>query len=315
MLIVGDGPLLSLPFSALTRRNADGRRQFVVEWKPTLFAASATTYIANFRLDSLSNKAGALVAFGDPVIPLRARAQQDGELRNADTDVAKEIAEADNTAQDKAESDAAPADAELAAELARSGRLGRLPATRGEVTGIVGLYGSQAQALLGRDATEERAKTLGPSARILHLATHGLINDRLPLNSGLLFSPPQGPKEGNGLLQAWEIYDGLRLTADLVTLSACDTALGEEARGEGLMSLTRAFQVAGARTVVASLWKIADTSTASLMTRFYRELKSGNAKDASLQAAQRALLSGEQGSGRWRHPFYWAAFQAYGAWQ
>ncbi|MCP4661409.1 MAG: CHAT domain-containing protein, partial [bacterium] len=92
------------------------------------------------------------------------------------------------------------------------------------------------------------------------------------------------------LLQAWEIFEHVRLDADLVVLSACQSALGEERGGDGLLGLTRAFQYAGARSVVASLWQVSDRVTPELMVRFYRHLRSGKPKDQALQAAQIELI-------------------------
>ena len=138
-----------------------------------------------------------------------------------------------------------------------------------------------------------------------------MIHNRFPLNSALAFTLPErgSARKENGLLQAWEILDQVRLDADLVTLSACETAVGQEAGGDGLLSLTRAFHHAGARTVLASLWRVDDQATSSLMKQFYARLRSGESKDNALREAQRAMVS----EPRWSHPFYWAAFQLSGA--
>lgn len=104
----------------------------------------------------------------------------------------------------------------------------------------------------------------------------------------------------------------MRLDADLVTLSACQTALGKEMGGEGLVGLARAFQFAGARSVLASLWSVSDRSTTELMKRFYSRLEAGESKDAALREAQRALL---REGGPKSSPFHWAAFQLIGDWR
>jgi CHAT domain-containing protein len=124
---------------------------------------------------------------------------------------------------------------------------------------------------------------------------------------------PAAPAEGqaNGLLQAWEILEHVRIDADLVTLSACETALGKEMGGEGLVGLTRAFHYAGARSVHASLWSVGDESTADLMGRFYGYLQRGRSKAAALRAAQLDLIR----SDRFSHPFHWAAFTLTGDWR
>jgi CHAT domain-containing protein len=105
--------------------------------------------------------------------------------------------------------------------------------------------------------------------------------------------------------------DSMRLDADLVTLSGCETALGAAGSGEGLVGLTRAFQIAGARAVAASLWPVSDRATKELMTRFYRGLARGARKDDALRAAQRALASGEAGPAL-AGPWHWAAFELFG---
>ena len=103
----------------------------------------------------------------------------------------------------------------------------------------------------------------------------------------------------------------MRIDADLVTLSACDTGLGKILGGEGMMGLTRAFQYAGARSVLASLWSVGDRSTGELMKRFYGYLKAGQSKAEALRSAQLDLLRGSEFS----HPFHWAGFELVGDWR
>jgi len=154
------------------------------------------------------------------------------------------------------------------------------------------------------------------TTKYLHFASHGLLDERFPLNSGLALTIPGEMKEGrdNGILQAWEIFEHLRIDADLVVLSACETGLGKEMGGEGLVGLTRAFEYAGARSVLASLWGVADETTAELMKRFYSYVKAGQTKDAALRRAQLELIRGAVGH-QASHPFYWAAFQLNGDWR
>lgn len=147
--------------------------------------------------------------------------------------------------------------------------------------------------------------------RLVHFATHGILNAEMPELSGLVLSlvgTDGTPRDG--FLRLQDIYE-LRLDADLVTLSACRTALGQEVRGEGLVGLARGFMYAGASRVVASLWDVEDRATAELMTRFYRGmLEEGRAPAAALRAAQAEMWSDE----RWRDPYYWAAFVLVGPW-
>ena len=175
------------------------------------------------------------------------------------------------------------------------------------------LYPGSAQVFVGPEATEERAKAAVADATVIHFATHGLVDEASPLDSSLVLSLPRAWKPGddNGLLQAWEVFEQMRIRADLVTLSACDSALGEEVSGEGILGLTRAFQYAGARAVLASLWGVNDASTAELMASFYAALGEGRSTDEALRTAQLHLLHGS----RWRHPRHWAAFELLGDWR
>ncbi len=155
-------------------------------------------------------------------------------------------------------------------------------------------------------ATEENARNTDKETSIIHFACHGILDERFPLNSGLALTIPEKTEEGkeNGLLQAWEIFESVRINADLVTLSACETGLGKEMGGEGLIGLTRAFQYAGAKTVLPTLWSVPDESTAILMENFYTYLKQGKSKAEALKTAQSEMLK----SDKYSHPFYWAGF-------
>ncbi len=144
------------------------------------------------------------------------------------------------------------------------------------------------------------------------------------MSSFVALTIPEDPERDNGLLQVWEILERVRIDADLVVLSACESGLGQELGGEGLIGLTRAFQYAGARSVAASLWSVPDQTTAELMIRFYRHLRSGLPKAEALRAAQLELIRGpievedKDGQKVWidaSAPYYWAAFQLYGDWQ
>ena len=182
-----------------------------------------------------------------------------------------------------------------------------------EVQEIASLYAPRSVAYLGAEATEERARSIGRDVPLIHYACHAVLDERFPLDSALAFSIPERPREGqdNGLLQAWEIFEKVRIDADLVTLSACESGLGKEMGGEGLIGLTRAFQYAGARSVLASLWKVEDKSTAALMKRFYANLKSGRSKDEALRLAQIEMIR----SADFAAPRDWAAFQLNGDWK
>jgi CHAT domain-containing protein len=189
----------------------------------------------------------------------------------------------------------------------------RLLASRREADTIVALAGKdRSLEAVDFDASRElvASDALG-EYRFLHFATHGLLNSRSPELSGLVFSlvDRQG-KPQNGFLEAQEIYN-LKLGADLVVLSACQTALGKEIRGEGLVGLSRGFMYAGVPRVIASLWKVPDQATTELMQNFYRGiLKQGLQPAAALRAAQYSMWKESRRSS----PYYWAGFTLQGEW-
>jgi tetratricopeptide (TPR) repeat protein len=192
------------------------------------------------------------------------------------------------------------------------GGLARLPFSRQEVNAVAALAPAS-RLLKAVDFQASRATALAlADFRIVHFATHGLINGERPELSALVLSlVDEEGRDQDGLLRLSEIYN-LRLPTELVVLSACQTALGKEIRGEGLVGLTRGFMHAGAARVVASLWPVDDLATAELMTRFYRGmLKEGRPAAAALRAAQLEMSR----SSRWRAPYYWAGFVVQGDWR
>lgn len=298
IVLVPDGPLHLLPFAALTRK--DGRH--LVEWKPLSTVLSGTVFaeLKKQRRDAVAAaepSSWQWVAFGDPWFPPRLAQGRPGDtggarLRSVST----------------------------RAQLPWK----RLPQSRREVEEIAALFpAGRRRTYLDREASEERAKAVGKDARIVHFATHGFVDGRSPFDSGLVLSIPEELAEGrdNGLLQVWEIFESVRLDADLVVLSACETGIGEIRGGEGIIGLTRAFQYAGARSVLASLWRVEDEATAELTQRFYRHLRSGKAKDEALRAAQLELIRSplrvpDGRGGRTERnaaaPYFWAALQIVG---
>ena len=167
-------------------------------------------------------------------------------------------------------------------------KLGRLPASRTEARAVEKVYGESAVLYLDDRATEKAARTELETAGITHFACHAIVDPKLPLDSALSLSE-QG---GEGLLQAWEIAEQLEVSSELVVLSACETAGGGQRSGEGIVGLVRAFQVAGAESVIATLWTIGDESSAALMERFYQHLSTGMGRALALQKAQVELIQG-----------------------
>lgn len=190
----------------------------------------------------------------------------------------------------------------------------RLRYTREEADAIASLVEpGQVLKALDFDASKETATSADLSRyRILHFATHGLLDTRRPELSGLVLSlvDRQG-RHRDGFLRLHEIYN-LDLPADLVVLSGCETALGKEVRGEGLMAITRGFMYAGSPAVVASLWQIDDRSTGELMKRFYRGMiQEGLSAPAALRKAQVSLWKDKPTE----PPYFWAGFVFQGDWR
>jgi CHAT domain-containing protein/Tfp pilus assembly protein PilF len=190
----------------------------------------------------------------------------------------------------------------------------RLPFSRDEASAIAALVPA-------RDVMEEtgfqasRASVLNGALadfRIVHFATHGVLDNQRPSLSGLVLSlVTKGGERQNGYVRLHDIYN-LRLGADLVVLSACQTALGKEMKGEGLIGLTRAFMYAGAPRVVATLWQVNDLATAELMKHFYGAMLQGGLRPAAALREAQLRLSKDA---RWAPPYYWAGFVLQGDWK
>ena len=178
--------------------------------------------------------------------------------------------------------------------------LGPLPFAEQELHAIGRTFRDRTRIMSGTSARESGLRDGSmPQYPVLHFATHGLVSDVQPKRSGLLLAPETGE---DGLLQMSEIY-GLGLKANLVVLSACQTALGREITGEGLIGLSRAFFYAGARSVVATLWNLNDRFAAEFVERFYRELNQGISTEEALRRAKVAYVNHP----RYSHPFYWSS--------
>ncbi|MEM7482922.1 MAG: CHAT domain-containing protein [Acidobacteriota bacterium] len=296
VLIVPDGPLYRLPFASLRRPLDEDKEQFFVQWRPLYFAPSAAAYRA-FILRRARQPgeplAGRLTAFANPAYERSGSAGQKQPL---------------------------PVAVRSAADRGFDGELVPLPGSEMEAQQIGRMFerGSRNASIhLGAGATEELAKEQAGEADILHFAVHGFVNEMQPEHSFLALSLADFHAEGpdardpdNGILEGWEIVDQMALDAELVALSACETAVGRERGGEGPVSLSRAFLAAGARSVLASLWRVDDAATAELMISFYEHLLAGKAKDEALRQAQLDLLQNSD----FRDPYYWAGFQLTGDW-
>lgn len=189
-------------------------------------------------------------------------------------------------------------------DVVRSGYL-PLPGAEKEVKDIAAIF--EAEPFLRSRATKSQFESVAAQYQILHLAMHAFIEENAPQFSKLLFTQNA---DGDGQLSAQELYN-YDLQADLVVLSACNTGLGKMKRGEGLMSLSHAFALAGVPATVMSLWKIPDQTTPALMVRFYQNLKDGLPKNEALRKAKLAYLEDTKLE-QLAHPYYWAGFMLMG---
>ena len=169
-----------------------------------------------------------------------------------------------------------------------------------EVKEVAALF--KTEGYLAQEASEMNFKERAEKAQVLHLAMHTLLNDEDPLYSQLVFTE-EGEDGEDGYLNAYELYN-MKLKADLAVLSACNTGIGKMQKGEGIMSLSRAFKYAGCSNIVMSLWPANDASTKEIMVDFFKRLKAGEAKDQALRNARTQYLDNASNT----HPFYWATF-------
>ncbi|MBA3804577.1 MAG: CHAT domain-containing protein [Acidobacteria bacterium] len=309
LLIVADGALNYVPFEALITApgGADySAMPYLVKTNEIVYAPSASV-VAVIRKQAVKPTGKNVLLVADPVFNSNdprskgapAAPAGDGDTRglglaSALTDVA-----------------GTPANQTPATGL----QLARLTGTRTEAEEIAKLTrasGGTADVWLDLQANEQSVQTKDlKNYRIMHVATHGLLNAERPQFTGLVLSLV-GNKSGDGFLRTDEVFN-LKLGAPLVMLSACETGLGKEKKGEGVIGLTRAFMYAGAPTVGVSLWSVADRSTAELMTDLYKRMLTGQGMPAvaAKRAAQQSMITGKKYSA----PFYWAPFVLVGEWR
>jgi CHAT domain-containing protein len=309
VLIVADGVLHLLPFAALPdprtmMSDTQGDVPLIAEHELVYLPSASTLALVRGTWNQERRWPKAARVFADPVF--EADDPRIGETpdRTDASHAAARLASAE------------PVDS-LKRALRDLGGLGtagvpRLLESRREARDIAALAPGVDVAF---DFEANRASAMSPTLadyRVIHFATHGIIDNDHPELSGVVLSlfNEKGERQ-DGFLRLHDIYN-LKLPVDLVVLSACSTALGKEIVGEGLIGLVRGFMYAGSRRVLASLWKVDDEATSELMTRFYRALFERRlTPPAALQAAQVDLLKTK----RWAHPFYWAGFVLQGEWK
>lgn len=308
LLIVADGALNYIPFEVLLRSGDAGDFSslgYLIKTNEIVYSPSASV-IGAIKQQRIKATGKAMLIIADPVFNSNdARAKKatpsttDSEVRglgiqSAVADVAGE------TPSSSAKMEGLP--------------LARLIGTRTEadqISKFAKTTGGQPDVWLDLDASEDNLDARDITKyRIIHMATHGLLNAERPQFTGIVLSLV-GNKSHDGFLRTDEVFN-LHLGSPLVMLSACETGLGKEKRGEGVMGLTRAFMYAGAPTVGVTLWSVADKSTADLMTDFYHRLLTqiDPPVSKSLREAQLSMIAGKKYSA----PFYWAPFVLVGDW-
>jgi CHAT domain-containing protein/tetratricopeptide (TPR) repeat protein len=307
LLIVADGALNYVPFEALVK-TTDGADysalSYLIKTNEIVYAPSASV-VAAIRQQGKANGKNLLVVADpvfntdDPRLKGNSGAQASGEARGLGLGLESAI----NDVTDSP----APAGGL---------RLARLVGTRTEaeeIGKIAKTGGVQTDLWIDLNASEDNVRSRDmTNYRVIHVATHGLLDAQRPQFTGVVLSLV-GNKSNDGFLRTDEIFN-LRMSPSLVMLSACETGLGKEKRGEGVIGLTRAFMYAGAPTVGVSLWSVADKSTAELMTDFYKRYLGASASASapgSMRDAQLAMISAKKYSA----PFYWAPFVLVGEWK
>ena len=297
LLIAGDGALHYVPFAALPA--PDSSVPLIVNHEIVCVPSGSVLATLRRELDGRKPAEGVVAVFADPVFsaddPRLRRRMKQSRLRPVASPVGDSIARAVR-------------EVDLAVE---KGEIARLPLSRQEADSILSFVpDGQGMKAVDFRANRETATSAQLSRyRIVHFATHGLLNSQHPELSGIVLSlVDDSGRPQDGFLRLHDVYN-MNLPAEVVVLSSCQTALGKEIRGEGLIGLVRGFMYAGAARVVASLWKVDDWATSELMKRFYNKMVSEQLRpSAALRAAQIEMWQQQ----RWRAPYYWAAFTIQG---
>jgi len=279
LVIVPDGVLYYLPFETLSLSDSESQNldnllisKFKISYSPS---SSSLLFLTKHRRDKIPSKD--LLAFGDPNYRNSRKYYSDANI--TPSSILKYLFNDEGF-------DLSP-----------------LPHSRREITNIAKFFAQKKKDIyIGDKASEATFKSVqSDHYKIIHFACHGLLDEKIPLRSALVLSLSNNINE-DGFLQVSEIYN-LRLKSDLVILSACQTARGRLENGEGVLGLPRIFFYSGAHSVISTLWRIEDKSTAKLMKFFYEYLIKGLDKAQALRLAKIKMIK----SG-YSHPFYWAGF-------
>ena len=304
LVVVADGALQYIPFSALPDPGKRGYALPLILNHEVVNLPSASI-LAELRRQAAGRRRPpkAVAILADPVFDRNDERLEAGVARgNSSPELSRQARDLRRSANDVG--------------LTRDGNtyLSRLLYTRKEAEAVMAVTPPGAGMLALDFAANRQTATSRALAnyRIVHFATHGILDNQHPELSGLVLSLVDAKgRAQNGFLNLQDIYN-LKLPVDLVVLSGCQTALGEQIQGEGLIGLTRGFMYAGASRVVASLWSVSDIATSRLMARFYRGMEQDHMRPAAaLRAAQIKMWKEKQ----WRAPYFWAAFEIQGDWR
>ena len=290
LIIVPDGKLGYFPVSALPLPNSENSEPILLSNEVVYEPSASTLSIFSDNKNQLNSTAKSLLIFSDPVF-----AADDSRL----------------SAENKNDLSAQANSIEKFRFVESLNSLVRLDSSKTEADSIVDILGtSNADNFSGFSANRDRLLNINAADyKIIHFATHGLIDESRPELSGIVLSRfDENGQKTDEFFRLQDIY-GMNLNSDLVVLSACNTGIGKEVKGEGLMSLNNAFLSVGAKSVMASLWKVEDGATLELMKNFYDAM--ANEKLTPSKALQKAQIKMWRNS-RYQSPFYWAAFTVQG---
>jgi len=319
LLIVADGALLQIPFAALADPVSSNPQALLITHEILSLPSASVLAMERRELASRKPVARQLALFADPAFEQDdARVSASEKIFNRQHATAKPEMAANKPGRDASFKDLESSDFERAVRdvpiADQRSKIRRLPFSREEANTIFDLTRKN-DSLKAMDFDANKKTATGAQLsqyRIVHFATHALLNNDHPDLSGIVLSlvDRQG-QPIDGFLRLNEIYN-LHLPADLVVLSACQSGLGRQIKGEGLIGLTRGFLYAGAERVLASLWNVDDEATAELMRRFYqRFLHEREGVPAALRQAQIEMSIQK----RWSSPYYWASFEMQGEWK
>jgi CHAT domain-containing protein len=323
LVIVSDGALQYLPFGALPNpiSRVHGPKPLIADYEIVTLPSASTLAVLRRETTNRARPTKSVAILADPVFEetdervQRANAQGH-KVSNRQASTPDRDVSFDQLINSRALLRALDFKANADANGTAPERLhiARLPFTRFEAEGILNAA-RPGQSLKATDFRANRKTATSADLaqyRFVHFATHGILNSEHPELSGIVLSLfNERGEPADGFLRLNEIYN-LNLPVDLVVLSACQTGLGKEIRGEGLVGLARGFMYAGAPRVVASLWKVDDAATAELMKSFYREMLVNNLRPAAALRAAKVEMWQQK---RWSAPFYWAAFELQGEWR